>query len=108
MSNDFQTSKYFRDCLEKLHAKFVELRTDVAESIEAVLNNSDVESAEEGMYTECRFVYWKHNGFAYEYDTLTTLVSFRPADDEDAEWKTVDQIEYTDNDFDTVEHLLKD
>jgi len=67
-----QSVKYFRECLTHMGKMFCELRTDVKEDLDFILDGSDSAEVIESLFTESRFIHWKYEGHDFLYDTLTT------------------------------------
>ena len=69
-----QSVKYFRECLDYMSRMFCELRSDVTEDLDFILNGNDSTEVIKSIFAESRFIYCKYNDQDFMYDTLTTLI----------------------------------
>lgn len=84
--------EYYRKALKEIAVLYAEKRTDVEEICTHVLEGKPIEELKK--YPEHRYVKWMHNGVEYEYDTLTTLVSYYG---DDGMLKEIKNINYEDD-----------
>jgi len=75
--------------IEKMANIYTEKRSDVSDMIDKILEGEEINEAD----AEHRFIKWEHNGVKYEYDTLTTLVSYK---DENGTLREINNIDYQD------------